>query len=170
MLTVLVHWFVNGFFKLITPFIDPITRKKLHFNESMQPYVPPEQLMTEYKGELEFIYEHQTYWPALLGLRKDRLAEKQMRWVSAGKHYGESEYYLHGGNAPSIGQKPTTDVQASQDEKIDSPSQPAKQETLKENVPVTQKPLQTEGTSVDGGVDGAAKATDPLPLTKEVEA
>ncbi|KAI9788427.1 MAG: hypothetical protein M1833_003008, partial [Piccolia ochrophora] len=32
-LVINLPWFINGFFKLITPFIDPMTREKLKFNE-----------------------------------------------------------------------------------------------------------------------------------------
>ncbi|KAH8811929.1 putative CRAL-TRIO domain-containing protein C23B6.04c [Xylogone sp. PMI_703] len=96
-----VPWVVWGFFKLITPFIDPITKEKLHFNEDMRKHVPPQQLWTEFQGELEFEYEHDVYWPALLKLTAERRAQRWERWVNAGKQYGESETYLKGGDVPS---------------------------------------------------------------------
>jgi len=49
-----IPWIVHGFFKLITPFIDPHTREKLKFNEDMRQYVPAEQLWTTFKGDLDF--------------------------------------------------------------------------------------------------------------------
>lgn len=36
----------------------------------------------------------------------ERLAEQQERWVKAGKHFGESEAYLKGGNVASVAAAP----------------------------------------------------------------
>ena len=96
-------WLVNGFFKLITPFIDPLTKEKLKFGGDMRPHVPPEQLWNEFHGDLDFEYDHATYWPALLKICEDRRAQKYERWVKAGKVIGESEFYLKGGDSPSVG-------------------------------------------------------------------
>ncbi|RAL64814.1 hypothetical protein DID88_001411 [Monilinia fructigena] len=98
-----IPWMVNGFFKLITPFIDPLTKEKLKFNDDMKQHVPPQQLWAEFEGELAFEYDHATYWPALLKMCEQRQKDVLERWVQAGKHIGESEVYLKGGNSPSIG-------------------------------------------------------------------
>ncbi|KAI9649141.1 Phosphatidylinositol transfer protein (PITP) [Ciborinia camelliae] len=98
-----IPWMVNGFFKLITPFIDPLTKEKLKFNDDMNQHVPPQQLWAEFNGELEYEYDHTTYWPTLLQICEERQNNVFERWVQAGKHIGESEIYLKGGNVPSIG-------------------------------------------------------------------
>lgn len=87
---------MHGFFKLITPFIDPHTREKLKFNEDMRQYVPAEQLWTTFKGDLDFEYDHSVYWPALIKLCSERHAARKARWGAGGKHIGESEDYLSG--------------------------------------------------------------------------
>jgi hypothetical protein len=79
------------------PFIDPNTKEKLKFNEDLRQHVPPEQLWKEVKGDLDFEYDHTVYWPALVKLADAKQAERQERWVKAGKNYGESEFYLKGG-------------------------------------------------------------------------
>ena len=89
-------WVVWGFFKLITPFIDPLTREKLKFNEDMNQYVPTEQLWTEFNGQQEFEYDHSVYWPALLKLCNERREARKARWVAGGKLIGELEDYLSG--------------------------------------------------------------------------
>ncbi|KAJ2903985.1 putative cral trio domain-containing protein [Zalerion maritima] len=95
--TFAVPWVVWGFFKLITPFIDPRTREKLHFNEDMTQFVPKEQLWTEYPGgEMAFEYEHETYWPALWKLCQERRAARREKWVKGGKHIGEYEDFMTG--------------------------------------------------------------------------
>ncbi|KAL2075648.1 hypothetical protein VTL71DRAFT_591 [Oculimacula yallundae] len=100
-----IPWVVTAFFKLITPFIDPLTRQKLKFNDDMRQHVPPQQLWNEFHGDLEFEYDHEVYWPTLMKLCDEKHKEQQERWVKGGKHYGESESYIKGGSAPSIGSK-----------------------------------------------------------------
>ncbi|KAL2017345.1 hypothetical protein VTK56DRAFT_2268 [Thermocarpiscus australiensis] len=89
-------WIVHGFFKLITPFIDPHTREKLKFNEDMTQYVPAEQMWTEFNGKLEFEYDHSVYWPALHKLCRERREARWQRWLAGGQQLGESEDYLAG--------------------------------------------------------------------------
>ncbi|RDW88608.1 hypothetical protein BP6252_00640 [Coleophoma cylindrospora] len=101
-LVINIPWVVWGFLKLITPFIDPETKAKLKFNEDVRQHVPPQHLWTEFLGDLEFEYDHATYWPALLSLCEEKRKEKRERWASAGKNFGESEVYLKGGDAPSL--------------------------------------------------------------------
>lgn len=98
-----VPWLVQGFFKIITPFIDPVTREKLKFNEDMKQYVPAEQLWSsDWNGDLDFEYDHETYWPALNDLCKQKREQKLTRWAAAGKAIGESEEYLTGGTDLSV--------------------------------------------------------------------
>lgn len=98
-----VPWVVSGFFKLIRPFIDPLTREKLIFNEDMRQYVPEEQLWTEFGGSLEFEYDHATYWPALRKLCAERAGSRRQRWVAGGSQIGEHEDYLAGGKEMGVG-------------------------------------------------------------------
>ncbi|TQV90915.1 CRAL/TRIO domain-containing protein [Cordyceps javanica] len=98
-----VPWIVWGFFKIITPFIDPVTRDKLKFNEDMKQYVPPEQLWSDdWAGQMDFDYDHDTYWPALNDLCRRRRDARTARWVAAGRLVGESEDYLAGGTDISV--------------------------------------------------------------------
>lgn len=87
----------------MTPFIDPVTREKLKFNEDMKQYVPPEQLWSaDWGGDLDFEYDHEVYWPALNKLCADRRQQKLDRWIAGGRVVGESEEYLVGGTDVSI--------------------------------------------------------------------
>ncbi|KAF1982418.1 CRAL/TRIO domain-containing protein [Aulographum hederae CBS 113979] len=96
-------WFISTFFKLISPFIDPVTREKMKFSEPLTNHVPTEQLWTNYGGTHEFTYDHSVYWPALNELCKTRRNEMKARWEKAGKKVGENEAYLRGGDVPSVG-------------------------------------------------------------------
>ena len=91
-----------GFFKLVSSFIDPITREKLKFNANPCDDIPPEQLMKSMGGEVEFEYDHSQYWPALNALAERRRQESFERWVKGGKRIGEHDNYLRGGSGKSL--------------------------------------------------------------------
>lgn len=76
----------------------------------MRQYVPPEQLWTEFHGDLDFEYDHDVYWPALISKCAEIRAAQTERWVKGGKQFGESEAYLKGGNTPSVGHSTATVV------------------------------------------------------------
>jgi len=97
-------WYVNTFFKLISAFIDPVTKEKMKFNEDLRRYVPAQQLWSAYKGELNFEYDHNAYWPALDAECKQRRQAYRERWEQGGKKIGEYEEYLRGGSQPSLQQ------------------------------------------------------------------
>lgn len=93
-----------GFFKLITPFIDPMTREKLKFNEDLRQHVPSGHLMKSVGGDVEFRYDHPVYWPSLNQLADKRRNEYRQRWIQGGKRIGEFEHYLKTGTSPSLSQ------------------------------------------------------------------
>lgn len=98
-----VPWVVWGFFKLIKPFMHPVTRDKLKFNEDMRAYVPAEQLWSaDWKGDLDFDYDHDVYWPALNELCRRRRESRAARWRAAGAVVGEREDYLAAGTDVSV--------------------------------------------------------------------
>ncbi|RMD39879.1 hypothetical protein DV735_g5268, partial [Chaetothyriales sp. CBS 134920] len=97
-----VPWYIWTFFKLIKPFIDPLTREKIKFNEDSTTYVPREQLLKECGGSLEFEYDHTQYWPALNKLCELKREAYRERWEKAGKRVGEHEGYLKGGEEKSL--------------------------------------------------------------------
>ena len=99
-----VPFYIWGFFKLITPFIDPLTREKIKFNEDSGLHVPREQLLRESGGHVAFEYDHDQYWPALNGLCETKRASMRRRWERGGKRMGELEFYLKGGQEKSLSQ------------------------------------------------------------------
>lgn len=102
-------WYVSIFLKAINPFIDPVTKEKIKYNEPLTDHVPKEQLMKASGGDIDFKYDHDVYWPALEKLAADRHAKRVERWEKAGKLIGESEIYLWGGEEGSVaGPAPTT--------------------------------------------------------------
>ncbi|KAL1940230.1 hypothetical protein VTO73DRAFT_9182 [Trametes versicolor] len=93
-LVVNVPFLVNAFFKLITPFIDPLTRPKLRFNPNClaEGLFPPEELIAEWGGSAHVEYKHERYWEPLVRMcaeRRERLWEK---WREAGAKVGVREW------------------------------------------------------------------------------
>lgn len=167
-----VPWIVNGFFKLITPFIDPLTRQKLKFNDDMRQHVPPEQLWNEFYGDLEFEYEHDVYWPALLKLCEEKHAEQVARWEKAGKNYGESEVYIKGGNelsiAPAPIDKPAPAAPVIVDEKVASGMKSEENTSPAGPEPVAEvkAPIQSNGAQSNGNMGILAVRPDPVITTE----
>jgi hypothetical protein len=98
-----VPWYVTVFLKVISPFIDPVTKTKMRYNEPLTDHIPASQLMKNAGGEVDFAYDHSVYWPALEALAIERRKEQRERWEAAGKLIGESEIYIWGGDEKSIG-------------------------------------------------------------------
>ncbi|KAI9652199.1 MAG: hypothetical protein M1829_001820 [Trizodia sp. TS-e1964] len=116
-LVINVPWFVWGFFKIITPFIDPLTREKLKFNEDLRSHIPKAHLLSGFGGDVNFEYDHSIYWPSLIKLAEDRRAAQKARWVQAGKRVGENEGYLKGGDQESlVGSEKALEVLAKQED------------------------------------------------------
>jgi hypothetical protein len=109
---------VLGFFKLITPFIDPVTRQKLKFNEDLRLHVPPSQLLKSVGGDVEFEYDHSIYWPTLNKLAAKRRQEYRERWVAGGQLIGEHENYLRGGPGKSLAQSKADQTTTTLEEKV----------------------------------------------------
>ncbi|SAL95207.1 hypothetical protein [Absidia glauca] len=81
-------WFFLTSFKLVSPFIDPVTRAKIKFvvekrgdNADVKrdaselaylpDYIPEDQIETEFYGERHFSFDIDTYWSRLLELTGD---------------------------------------------------------------------------------------------------
>jgi len=71
----------------------------MKFNEPLSRYVPASYLKREFGGDADFQYNHDVYWPALCDLAAKRRKDYVARWEKAGKHIGEHEAFLRGGDA-----------------------------------------------------------------------
>lgn len=104
-----VPFWLNAFYKMINPFIDPVTREKMRFN----PKVTQEGLFTaenvwkEFGGDVEFKYDHETYWPHLIELAKTRREAQMARWREMGGTVGLKEWDMKEGDTQNTTEKPT---------------------------------------------------------------
>ncbi|KAE8251659.1 hypothetical protein A4X13_0g3886 [Tilletia indica] len=60
-------WFFTLFFRVISPFVDPVTRQKIFFNPKMTTLANPDQITTEWEGgEYNYEWDFESYWSQLL--------------------------------------------------------------------------------------------------------
>jgi hypothetical protein len=95
-----VPWILNAFFKLISPFIDPLTRTKMKFNptvvgsgpDTAETFFVKEQVMKEsWGGDIDFEYKHDEYWPKLVKMAEERHESWFNRWKELGGKIGIKE-------------------------------------------------------------------------------
>ncbi|KAG6901794.1 hypothetical protein C0995_007820 [Termitomyces sp. Mi166 len=99
-----VPFLLNAFYKLINPFIDPVSREKMKFN----PRVIDDNLFTRdmvmsewWGGDRDFEYVHDRYWPALTKLCESRRNVWLEKWRALGGTVGSKEWeYKSEGTTP----------------------------------------------------------------------
>lgn len=94
-LVVNVPFLINAFFKLITPFIDPLTRPKLRFNPDCvgERLFDADELLSEWNGgTVQFDYEHDRYWGPLVRLCAERREKLWVEWRALGGKIGIREW------------------------------------------------------------------------------
>lgn len=87
-------WLFWGFLKVATPFIDPYTRLKTIYDTPFVNYVPADMLDKEFKGNLDFEYQHDVYWPEMLRLAEHKRGVYMKNFERLGGEIGLSEYDL----------------------------------------------------------------------------
>jgi hypothetical protein len=111
-----VPWLVNMFFKLIQPFIDPVTRNKMKFNPKVNfrcdinflwgqrlthtlkkvvkdGIFTPDMVLSDWTDEgRKFEYIHEKYWPALVEMCNERRKQQMEGWRQLGGDVGLKEW------------------------------------------------------------------------------
>jgi hypothetical protein len=108
-----VPWLLNAFYKLITPFIDPVTRPKMKFNPSVidDKIFAPDMVMKEWwGGDQDFVYNHEMYWPALVQMCERRKKEQMERWRALGGTVGLKEWEVKGGEPKAASAEKTAEI------------------------------------------------------------
>lgn len=90
-----VPFFLNAFYKLINPLIDPITREKLKFNPNCvgDGYFEKDMLIDKnWGGGRTVEYKHEKFWPAWLKLTEERREGQKEKWRTLGGKIGIKEW------------------------------------------------------------------------------
>lgn len=104
-----VPFLVHAFFKLILPFVDPITRNKIKFNPQVVQegfYAPDMVTAAGWGGSVDLDYQHEKYWPSLVSTCEQRREAWLAKWREMGATIGLKEFEYKGGAAA----KPPQDV------------------------------------------------------------
>lgn len=97
-----IPWLGWTFLKIIHPFIDPLTREKLVFDQPFENYVPKVQLDKDFHGDVNFVYEHDKYWPKMIEISQEKKHKYFTRFEKFGACIGLSEVDLRGDNEELI--------------------------------------------------------------------
>ena len=138
----------------------------------MKKYVPAEQLWTEFNGNLEFDYDHATYWPALQKMCAEKREAKYQRWVAGGEQIGELEDYITGHAQVGVAGPVTAATSAPEPTPAASASVPAAEsEAVPAPAPVAAPvPTTTEAPKkAPVPAPKAVVAAEPTPAAAPVE-
>lgn len=91
-----IPWYAWTFLKLIHPFIDPLTREKLVFDEPFPEYVPGDMLDKDFGGDVNFEYDHEKYWDEMVKMAETKRNRYFERFREFGGKVGLSEVDLRG--------------------------------------------------------------------------
>lgn len=91
-----IPWLGWTFLKIIHPFIDPLTREKLVFDQPFPDYVPTSQLDKDFGGKVNFEYEHEKYWGHMISIAEEKKRKYVKRFETFGLLVGLSEFDLRG--------------------------------------------------------------------------
>ncbi|KAK6462156.1 CRAL-TRIO domain-containing protein [Scheffersomyces coipomensis] len=91
-----IPWLGWTFLKIIHPFIDPLTREKLVFDQPFVNYVPSDQLDKDFNGDVNFEYDHDKYWKPMIEISQKNKQRYFERFEKFGSQIGLSEVDLRG--------------------------------------------------------------------------
>ncbi|KAG5636163.1 hypothetical protein H0H81_008944, partial [Sphagnurus paluster] len=100
-----VPFLLNAFYRLINPFIDPVSREKMKFNPQLikDGLFNGDMVMSEWwGGDCNFEYVHEKYWPALLNMCESRSKAWLEKWRVLGGTIGIKEWDYKGGATAQV--------------------------------------------------------------------
>ncbi|KAH9994862.1 CRAL/TRIO domain-containing protein [Russula vinacea] len=90
-----VPFLIQAFFKMISPFIDPITRNKMKFNPKpvQDGLFAADELFKDggWGGARDFVWDHEKYWGPFVRMCAEIREGHMARWRKLGGHVGCNE-------------------------------------------------------------------------------
>ncbi len=112
-----VPFLIHAFFKMIGPFMDPVTRNKLKFNPKPveDGSFTADELFKEngWGGARNFVWDHEKYWGAFLKMCNEIREGRMARWRKLGACVGcdERDYKMEDFERTATG-SPVTEAKA----------------------------------------------------------
>ncbi|GAA5954211.1 hypothetical protein JCM21900_006963 [Sporobolomyces salmonicolor] len=110
-----------AFYRLVSPFVDPITKEKIRFLDKPDAtsLIPSQQLQTIFGGDINLQYDHSVYFPALTKLCMERKAANLNRWRKWGEgRCGLDEAVIRGAREPRGSGAQTTELDHDEAQKV----------------------------------------------------
>lgn len=147
-----IPWYASAFLKIIHPFIDPLTREKLVYNQPFVNYVAKEQLDKDFGGAVDFEYVHEAYWPVLTEKAKQKRDNYVSNFNLLGGTVGLPERDLRNPNlAAELKERATLaePVAATTSDPTTTPATPAAPASVAENQSESKKPSANSTSEVN---------------------
>jgi hypothetical protein len=91
-----VPFVIHAFFKIVSPFIDPITRNKMKFNPKPveDGLFTADELFKDggWGGSRDFVWDHEKYWKPFVQMCAEIRAKQTARWRKLGARVGCDEW------------------------------------------------------------------------------
>ncbi|KAI9512092.1 CRAL/TRIO domain-containing protein [Russula earlei] len=115
-----VPFLIHAFFKIISPFIDPTTLKKLKFNPKPveDGLFAADELVKDggWGGSREFVWDHEKYWGPFVRMCDEIRARQLARWRELGARVGCDEWDYKSTEVGKVTPAPAVDeVEAKED-------------------------------------------------------
>lgn len=88
-------FFFSAFYRIISPFIDPVIHTKLRFNPSPVTdglFTADQLLESGWRGSIDFEYEHEKYFGHMVRMCEERKESQVKAWREMGGGIGISEW------------------------------------------------------------------------------
>ncbi|KAM0788431.1 hypothetical protein ACM66B_001566 [Microbotryomycetes sp. NB124-2] len=149
--------FFWAFYKLVGPFVDPRTKEKIRFLEKPDAtdLIPAHQLQKQFGGDVDFQYDHGTYFMALHKLCMERRAANLDRWRKYGENKcGLSETVIRGAIVPGQESTVAAATVTAEPETVSSPTESHVDPVFDED-PQRQSSVATSTATTVAGDDEA---------------
>lgn len=138
------------FLKIIHPFIDPLTREKLVFDQPFPHYVPVSQLDKDFGGLVNFDYKHEKYWEEMIRMAEEKKRKYVAQFEKFGSKVGLSEVDLRGDHEEVKFPVEDADMKVEVSQKAETVKAEANAETpLKHSEETLENPVKAASEKVD---------------------
>jgi len=143
-----VPFLLQAFFKMISPFIDPVTRNKMKFNPKPveDGLFTADELFKDggWGGSREFVWDHEKYWGALVRMCEEIRARQMARWRELGARVGCDEWDYK--SEPVVDISPSALVAVEAVSKAEDPAPGVGETDAAENLSSPEAPAESLGS------------------------
>jgi hypothetical protein len=162
-----VPFLIHAFFKMISPFIDPVTRNKMKFNPKpvQDGLFAADELFKGWGGSRDFAWDHEKYWGPFVRMCAEIREGQMARWRKLGARVGGDERDYKSGEVVDISPAPAEaeagngngDRVVAEDAAVENPP-PGSQAQAQDQAPDESSATDQVSGSGESEVEGALEA------------